>query len=147
MHEYPQPAKIQNTEKIVDQMKNCIYTIKSNNDKTGIAIFSFIKYRNKQIPIVITNYEIINEEYIANNNNINILRNKEINKIELGKTKYFNKESGIAIIEVKPKKNNGIYFLDLDELLYEKDADVYFNKRSIYSIHYNKEMTYQYHMV
>ena len=139
MREYPQPAKIQNTEKIVDQMKNCIYKIKSNNDKTGIAIFSFIKYRNKQIPIVITNYEIINEEYIANNNNINILRNKEINKIELGKTKYFNKESDIAIIEVKPKKNNGIYFLDLDEFLYEKDADVYFNKRSIYSIHYNKE--------
>ena len=139
MDEYPSPATIKSTKTILEQMNNCLYKIETNKGKSGITIFSYIKYLNKQIPILITNYEIINEEYLANNTNINISKNNELTTINFGDTKYLNKELDLAVVEIKVNENKKIYFLEPDECLYENDAEINFNRQTIYIINYKNE--------
>ena len=103
-------------------------------DTKQICFFTKIKYKNINIPVMITNYKII--KYIANNNYINIYINNELNKIEIGKGKFFDKDYDLAVIEIK--NNKKIKFLELDENIYEKEIENYNNNEMIYIINYNK---------
>jgi len=132
MPEYLNPVTKQCTEKILEQMNNSFKNIINTN---LICFFTKIKYQNSFIPVMVTNYHIIN--YLANNNSINIYINNEIHKIEIGKVKYFNSHYDLAIIQIK--ENNKIYFLQLDEFAYVKDSELYYNKEQIYIINYNKK--------
>ena len=131
MSEYPKPVSKQCTQRILEQMNNNSFGI--IKDINQICFFTKIKYHNLQIPVMITNYDIIN--YIANNN-LNIYINNEKNKIDFGKAKYFVKDYSIAIIEIKD--NNRISYLELDDYLYINDYQKYYNKESIYILNYNK---------
>ena len=64
MSEYPKPVSKQCTQRILEQMNNnnLFGIIKDINQ---ICFFTKIKYNNITIPVMITNYNIIN--YIANN--------------------------------------------------------------------------------
>ena len=84
MDENPKPVSKKQTMIILNQMNNSLYKIK-NNDM--MCFFTKIKFKNINMPIMVTNYQIIN--YAINNiNNINIFINNELNKIEFGKGKY-----------------------------------------------------------
>ena len=87
MENYSEPVTQKCTKIILEQMNNSIYkiNIKENDFRTGI--FCLIKYKNKNIPVLITNYDIIND---VKNNVINISINNINNTIELGKAKYLN---------------------------------------------------------
>ena len=131
MVEYMKPISKQSTQRILEQMNNISFGI--IKDTNQICFFTKIKYKNINIPVMITNYKII--KYITNNNYINIYINNELNKIEIGKGKYFNNEYDLAVIEIK--KNNKIKFLELDENIYEKEIENYNNNEMIYIISYN----------
>ena len=120
------------TQKILEQMNNCFNKIKETNN---ICFFTKIKIKNIIIPVIIASYQIIN--YIANNNKINVYINNELIKIELGKIKYFNKNYELAIIQIK--ENNKINYLELDDYLYLKESEFYYNKESIYIINCNNK--------
>ena len=132
MTQYPKPLSKQCMQRILEQMNNNLFCM--IKDIHQICFFTKIKYNNIKIPVMITNYNIIN--YIANNNNINIYINNEINKIEFGKGKYFNKDYSIAIIETK--ENYKINYLELDDNLFINEYQNYYNKESIYILNYNK---------
>ena len=132
MAEYIKPISKQSTQRILEQMNTITFGI--IKDTNQICFFTKIKYKNINIPVMITNYKII--KYIANNNYINIYINNELNKIEIGKGKYFNKDYDLAVIEIK--NNNKIKFLELDENIYEKEIENYINNEMIYIIDYNK---------
>jgi len=132
MSEYPKPISKKCTQKILEQMNNNLFDI--IKDTHQICFFIKIKNNNLQIPAMITNYNIIN--YMTNNNDINIYINNEINKIELGKGKYFNKDYSLAIIEIK--ENKKINYLELDDNLFIDEYENYYNKESIYIFNYNK---------
>ena len=108
MEKYSEPLTKNCTKIILEQMNNSIYKInrKENDFRTGF--FSLIKYKNKKIPVLITNYDII---YDIKNNTINVSINNINNKIELGKKNYINKLLDIVIIELKDNKNYKINFL------------------------------------
>ena len=132
MSEYPKPVSKQSTLKILRQMDTHLFgTIK---DIHQICLFTKIKYKTINIPIMISNYQIIN--YIANNN-IDIYINNELNKIEIGRVKYFNIQYDLAVIEIK--ENNKINYLELDDNLYEKEIENYYEKESIYILNYNNK--------
>ena len=118
-------------------MNNTFYKILIKEKKLGFCFFCRIKYNNKIIPVMIANYIIINENYLANNDIIKISINNKYEKIQFGNTKYFNKNYGLSIIEIKDDKYNQINFLEFDDLIYEKEFYL-FNKESIYCINYNK---------
>ena len=132
MVKYLKPISKQCTQRILEQMSNNSFGI--IKDTQQICFFTQIKYKNINITVMLTNYKII--KYITNNNYINIYINNELNKIEIGKGKYFNNKYDLAVIEIK--KNNKIKFLELDENIYEKEIENYINNEMIYIIDYNK---------
>ena len=134
MEEYLKPVSKQCTQRIFEQMNNISFGIIKYTNQ--ICFFTKIKYKNINIPVLITNYQII--DYIANNNKyLNIYINNELNKIEIGKGKYFNKDYDLAIIQIK--ENDKINFLDIDDNIYKKEIENYYNKESIYIINYNNK--------
>jgi hypothetical protein len=83
----PKPATIQDTEIILSQMKNSICKIHKRN---GTGFFCNIKFQNFEFKALITNYHVIDKEYIKNNKIIKISLNDEIEKkdIEINNRKY-----------------------------------------------------------
>jgi ribosome biogenesis SPOUT family RNA methylase Rps3 len=75
--------------------------------------------------------------------------NGRAKEIELGKTRYLNKEFNISIIEIKEKKIKNINFIELDDILYENEPEMFFQKKSIYVIQYDtkKEILVSYGML
>ena len=112
------PINMANTEKILNQMKNCICKIPNINKN-----------------FLMTNYHVINEKYINKNKVLNILLNddKKILIIDLAKKreKYFNKNYDIALIELIEEDKIKEY-LELDDYLFNDNEHIYYEKKSIY---------------
>ena len=131
---YPNSITKECTKTILDQMNRALYKIYYGKEENfTFGFFCHIKYENINIPTLITNGQTI---YLEKNNNIKVKINKEIIYVDLGDVKYYNKEHDISIIEIKESKNNNIYFLELDEQLYENNYVMNLNNESIYIIHY-----------
>ena len=120
-------------------MNNFIYNIKGNNGKYGFCYFCNIKIKNKNFHVMITSYEILDENYIANNKTVEISINNKIELIEFGNIKIITKEYGFSVIEIKDNKTNKINFFELDDYLEEKEPVLYYNKKLIYIIDCEKE--------
>ena len=146
MENYPKPVTKDAHKKIMEYLDNSIYKIKGNDNKYGIGIFCNIKVHKKNIPVLITNYKIINEKYYSKNNNIKILINNELISIEFGFIHYINKDLDISIIEIK--ENKLINILDIDENIYKEESEMCLNKESIYIIHnINKDICVSYGII
>ena len=107
MEEYPKPVSKLRTKIIFSQMNGAIYKIEIGqmDESKGIGFFCYIKFKSKNIPVLITSTKIINEEYLENNNQIKISLNKGFKTIELCENKYINKEYDLSIIEIKDDKD------------------------------------------
>ena len=138
MAEYPKPITKQCLINILDQISNQFYTIIEHENKFGICFFCYIKYINKTIPVMITNYE----KYLINYNKIKITINNEIKTIVFGNAKYLSKLHNLSVIEIETKNSNKINFLEIDDRIYEKECKFLYYKEEIYNICYNKEKKY-----
>ena len=70
---------IKQMETILMEMKKSICMIKGKSSGTGF--FCRINYENKDIPCLITSYQVIDDEYIKDNKKIEIsLNGNEINE-------------------------------------------------------------------
>ena len=130
------PLTKQCTKKIVEQMENCFYKIQKDEENFYIGFFSYIKYKNKTVPVLITNNNLINEE---SKNSINVSLNNINKNIIFGDTIYNNKELDMSIIEIKENIKDNLHFLEIDDLLYTNEYQRYLDKETIYIIHYNDE--------
>ena len=74
---------IEKAEKIVVQMKKCVCKIKGS--KTGTGFFCQIKYQGEKIPVLMTNYHIIDDNYIENKKQINVYINETLKIININK--------------------------------------------------------------
>ena len=110
MEIYPNAVTKDCHQKILNQMDNPIYKIKKEDGEFEFCFFCYIKTENKNIPVLLTTYEIINEIYIKNNNSIKVLINDEFINIKFGDKKYFNKENDLSIVEIQKVKRKKIYF-------------------------------------
>ena len=138
MEIFPNPVSKDSHQKILFQMNNLFYKFNIKDEKRlGICMFLFIKYQKKNIPVLITNYELINEQYLLNNNCLDIFINNEIINIELAETKYLNKDYNLTILEIKENKIDNINFIEINEPCKEKDSEFCYNNESIYSLFYN----------
>jgi len=63
MEKYLNSVTKESPQKIMNYLDNSIYKIKRKDGKFGIGFFCYIKYHNRKIPILITNYKIIDENY------------------------------------------------------------------------------------
>ena len=123
MEDFPKPVTKKCTKKILkqmDQMENLIYKIYKSNKKIndidfGFGIFCKIKINKNVIPILVTNYQIIDLGYLKNYKEIKISINNEDKIIEFTDKYYTNKEYNISIIEIKEKEGNKINYLEISE--------------------------------
>ena len=137
MEDYPKSVTKECHEKILDQLNNSFYEIKNDEGKCGMGFFCKIKYdENKIIPVLITAYKLINEDY---HTNIDVLINKEYIKIEFGSINYINKNLDLSIIEIKENEIQKIKLLELDDNIYKNESEMDYDKESIYIIHKNNK--------
>ena len=138
MSYYPEQISKQTIQKILEQMNNSIYKVKVN-DKEGILLFCNIKYKKETIPTMITNYELIDENYLRKKNNIELSLNNKLKSLEFGNIRYLNQENDISIIQIKNIKDNKINYLELVDGLYEEESEILFNDEPIYITKYQNE--------
>ena len=88
---------------------------------------------------LVTNYHVINEGYMIENSEINILLNDDkealIMDLKIKRENYYNKEDDITLIEINEKDNIKNY-LELDDNLLKDNEKIYYEKKSIYILHY-----------
>ena len=135
MENYPHSVNKESHKIIMNYLDNSIYKIKRKDGKFGIGFFCYIKYHNRKIPILITNYKIIDDNYYHDYNSIDILINSELIKIEFGSLYYIDKYLDLSIIEIK--ENKKINILDIDDCIYKDESEIFLAQESIYIIHYN----------
>ena len=117
-------------------MENSFYKININEEKSLLGIFSHFKNDKINIPVLII------DKYIKFENidkSIKVFINNERKIINLGNVKYHNKEYNITILEIIENKNNNINYLEIDDLIYENDSEMYYSNESIYTIHCNNK--------
>ena len=144
------PISFEQTEKILEQMKNYICKIIIDNDTKGTGFLCKIPLHgdNKLTPVLITNNNVINDNMLARKKDITIelfcTSSKKQKKLNLSnRTAYNNKKLGISIIEIVNKdgfKNINMFELD-EDMLSSGKTDKFIDK-SIYMIHSNQETLY-----
>ena len=117
----PDPVKYETTNKIMEQLKNCICKISLEEIGIGTGFFCFIYFKTKKIPVMITNNHIIDAEILIKEK-IPIEINNETKNIYLtGRKLYTSIEYDITIIEINPEKDCIYNFLEIDEnIFFEK---------------------------
>jgi len=94
--------------------------------------------------VILNNDTVADQKY----HEINIIIDGKEKTLELGKKRYKSKEH-ISIIEIKETNINFINFIELDDKLYEEEAEMFYYKESIYSIQLDnkKETLFSYGML
>ena len=130
------PITIENTENILNQMKNSICKIEYKNNN-GTGFFCKIPFGKKNLPVLITNSSVINNDK-KQSDKIKLLLNEGKEKKILNKNRkiYIDKDFDIAIIEIKDK-DKITHYLELDENIYNKDYEKIYNYVSIYIPQYS----------
>ena len=139
LKDYPLQT-IENTEKIIEQMKKNICKIKINNE-CGTGFFCKIPFNSKKISALITCNHIINENILKDNKFIKVTLNdeKEEKNIEINKKKFYtNINNDITIIEINTEKDNINYFLELDENIFNNNYASNNYDKNVYIIQYPK---------
>ena len=142
LDDYPLPVTIEKTQIILNQMQNFICKIE-NKKGNGTGFFCYIPFKNKLLPVLITNNHVINQEILnINKNKIIISYNKDKQKIQKqiiindNRKIYTSKQYDTTIIEIFKEKDKIDDFLELDDNIFYKYINL-FNK-SIYVIQYPK---------
>ena len=132
---------IKQTETILMQMKKSICKIKGKLIGTGF--FCHINYENKDIPCLMTNYHVLDNDYIKKNNNkIKISMNDNAINEEITINEqdiiYQSKKEEYDLIIIKLNEREeyikNINYFELDENLFNKNSTNGYE--SIYILHY-----------
>ena len=133
----PKPITIEGTEKILFQMKNSICKIYKCN---GTGFFFYIPYKNAIFKALITNYNIINDTYVKNNQIIKISMNDDKVEIDIeikNRKIYLSEKYDTTIIEIKNSdKNINVNYLELDDNIFKNNSEFYYEKSSVYVLQY-----------
>lgn len=138
LKKYPKPITYEETNIILEQMKNCICVVENSKKVSSTGFFCCIPYKNTKLSVLITVSFVIDEHEIKNdslNVTLNNGKEKKVININDGRQIYINNRYNITIIEIKPKIDKINSFLDLDENIFKKDYS-FFNNQNIYVIQY-----------
>ena len=129
---------LEKLEKICDQMKTCICKI--YGQMTGTGFFCKIPYNNKEIPVLMTNYHVLNNDFINNNKKITITINNEkiIDILDVNEKSivYSSPTEKYDIMIIRLKEEDKYHYLDLEEKIFDENALELYKEKSIYILHY-----------
>ena len=145
LNRYPKPVTIEGITKILEQLKKAICKLYINKgEKKGTGFFCNINLKNKSINTLISNFHIINSNYINNNKKIifSINDDSEIKVIKIEPNDkreiYYNEKNDITIIEIINNDNiKNVNYLKLDEKIFLENSINYYEGKSIYDLSYH----------
>ena len=117
------------------EKEKCICKI--NGSKIGTGFFCKIKYENASIPVLITNYHVIDDKYLESINRLKIYINEESKFLSINKSRIIysssNNEYDIIIIRLQDGEIEN--YLEIDENIFENSENSFRNE-PIYILHY-----------
>ena len=153
IQDQPIPVPIEGIKKILFQLEYCICQIYNKKGGKGTGFFTKILFKNKLLPVLITNNHVLEEKDIKDNEIIELTmynkkenRNKDILiKIDNSRIRYTNSEIDITIIEIKPEEDKiNSNYLEIEE---EEMTEKEYRKRSIYILHYPNKKYVSYGLI
>ena len=115
------------------------YICKISGKIVGTGFFCKIKYDNELIPVLMTNYHVLDDNYIKDHKQINIYinNNMKIIKIYTDSLIYSSDNNKYDIIIIKIKNDNEITnYLEIEENIFRNNAEDIFKNESIYILHF-----------
>jgi len=143
LNDHPQSIGLEQLDIIKQKMEKSICKIKCPKGGFGTGFFCKIPFPNELnlLPLIITNYHVLDETDLKIGNSfIFSLKNDElIFKILFDNKRktYTNKQYDITMIELKQSDElKGYSFLDIDDNVFMDKPNNYYQKKTIYLIHY-----------
>jgi len=137
------PIELSKKEKL-KYMEN--YICKVIGDKiVGTGFFFKVKGITELIPVLITNYHIINDEYLGKNNFLKVYIKGNYQLIKINKeSKLYSSERDkydIMIIKLNDDKDAINNYLEIERKIFENDSLLTYKKEDIYILHHPKSMS------
>ncbi len=104
----------------------------------GTGFFSKIDYEGKTIPVLITNYHVIDDDFINKNKKLTFYINGNSHTIDINKESvvYSSTDKKYDIMIIKLKECEGYSFLEIDNNIFEDGSLENYENQGIYILHY-----------
>ena len=117
------------------------YICKISCKIVGTGFFCKIKYEDNLIPVLMTNFHVIDDKYIKDHKQINIYINNNMKIIEISSDSliYSSDRNKYDITIIKLNNDYGIKnYLEIEENIFRDNAEDLFKNESIYILHFPK---------
>ena len=128
---------VEKAEKILFQMKNCICKI--NGNKIGTGFFCKILFEKKLIPVLMTNYQILNGNLLDIGKEINVYINGKLKIISINKDSIIYSSEEYDLVIIKVKENLIDNYLEIDQNIYTENSEKLYEDKTIYLLHYSND--------
>ena len=128
------PKPIKGTE--LEEMEKCICKIKGK--AIGMGFFCKIKNKDELIPVLMTCFHIIDDNFIEQNKNLELYIKdlRKILKIDKNRKIYSSERNKFDIMIIRLNQEDGINdYLEIDENIFSKDSENSYNDEPIYILH------------
>ena len=104
----------------------------------GTGFFSKIDYEGKTIPVLITNYHVIDDDFINKNKKLTFYINGNSHTIDINKESviYSSTQKKYDIMIIKLKGYEGYNFLEIDNNIFKDGSLETYKNQGIYILHY-----------
>ena len=104
----------------------------------GTGFFSKIDYEGKTIPVLITNYHVIDDDFINKNKKLTFYINGNSHTIDINKDSvvYSSTNKKYDIMIIKLKECEGYSFLEIDKNIFKDGSLENYENQGIYILHY-----------
>ena len=116
----------------------CICKISRSRGLMGTGFFSKIDYEGKTIPVLITNYHVIDDDFINKNKKLTFYINGNSHTIDINEESvvYSSTDKKYDIMIIKLKECEGYSFLEIDNNIFEDGSLENYENQGIYILHY-----------
>ena len=116
---------------------SCICKIIGKEGKLGTGFFCKMIYQSELEPVLITNYHVVDDNYVGSNNSLKVYINEKSKFINLNKKKiiYSSSNNEYDIIIIRLEEDEIKNYLEIDENIFENSEEAYKNE-PIYILHY-----------
>ena len=125
------------------------YICKISGKLLGTGFFCKIEYKNELIRVLMTNYHIIDDEYIESKHQIKIYINDKCKIIKADKSRiiYSSIRNKYDLMIIKIKEEDEIdNFLEIDKNIFKINSESFYDDEPIYILHIHKGKKHQFHM-
>ena len=112
------------------------YICKINSVTIGTGFFCKIEFNNIKIPVLMTNYHIIDDKFLENNEYFKVYIKSDYHIININKDSKIYSSNTYDIMIIKINNKNIKNYLAIDSNIYKEDSLLTYKNEPIYILHY-----------